>query len=119
MAFLDVKLTLTLSEEDTLYPALDSISHALESLWNNRCTPISRAFALQALALLNNSLPLVTKDPKIEFPLYFPFYLDWQLTGTEEQVVTVNKKNTELTSFRLKLPRLSDYLKSNWAKYYQ
>lgn len=62
---------------------------------------------------------LVTKDPKIEFSLYFPFYLDWQLTGTKEQVATVNKKNTELTSFRLKLPRLSDYLKSNWAKYYQ
>ena len=62
---------------------------------------------------------LVTKDPKIEFPLYFPFYLDWQLTGTKEQVATVNKKNTELTSFSLKLPRLSDYLKSNWTKYYQ
>lgn len=63
VAFLDVKLTLTLSEEDTLYPALDAISHALESLWNNQCTPISRAFAFQALALSNNSLPLITKEP--------------------------------------------------------
>lgn len=62
---------------------------------------------------------LVAKNPNIQYSLYFPFYLDWQLTGTEEQVATVNKKNTELTSFRLKLPRLSDYLKSNWAKYYQ
>jgi hypothetical protein len=62
---------------------------------------------------------LVAKNPNIQYSLYLPFYLDWQLTGTEEQVATVNKKNTELTSFRLKLPRLSDYLKSNWAKYYQ
>ena len=75
---------------------------------------------IQYLEINKNTFDqLVTKDPKIEFPLYFPFYLDWQLTGTKEQVATVNKKNTELTSFSLKLPRLSDYLKSNWAKYYQ
>jgi hypothetical protein len=62
---------------------------------------------------------LVSKDPNIQWSLYFPFYLDWQLTGTKEQVATVNKKNTELTSSRLKLPRLSDYLKFDWTKYYQ
>ena len=62
---------------------------------------------------------LVLKDPNIQWSLYFPFYLDWQLTGTKEQVATVNKKNTELTASRLKLPRLSDYLKFDWIKYYQ
>jgi hypothetical protein len=62
---------------------------------------------------------LVSKDPNIQWSLYLPFYLDWQLTGTKEQVATVNKKNTELTSSRLKLPRLSDYLKFDWTKYYQ
>jgi hypothetical protein len=62
---------------------------------------------------------LVLKDSNIQWSLYFPFYLDWQLTGTKEQVATVNKKNTELTSSRLKLPRLSDYLKFDWTKYYQ
>jgi hypothetical protein len=61
---------------------------------------------------------LVSKDPNIQWSLYLPFYLDWQLTGTKEQVATVNKKNTELTSSRLKLPRLSDYLKFDWTKYY-
>ncbi len=64
LAFLDVKLTLTLGEEETLYPALDAISHSLESLWNKRCNPISRAFAFQALALSINSLPLVIKEPQ-------------------------------------------------------
>ena len=62
---------------------------------------------------------LVTKDPKIEFPLYFPFYLDWQLTGIEEQVATVNSKNTKLTSVTLKLPMLDGYLRFDWTKYYQ
>lgn len=37
-AFLDAQLTLSLNEQDTLYPALDSISHALESIWNKNRT---------------------------------------------------------------------------------
>jgi phosphonate metabolism-associated iron-containing alcohol dehydrogenase len=63
LALLDVKLTMTLGEEDTLYPALDAISHALESLWNKNCTPISRAFAFQSLALSNKALVLLIKEP--------------------------------------------------------
>lgn len=62
-ALLDATLTLTLGEEDTLYPALDTISHALESLWNKNCTPVTRIFAFQALALSNQALPLVMKEP--------------------------------------------------------
>jgi phosphonate metabolism-associated iron-containing alcohol dehydrogenase len=65
VALLDASLTLTLGEEDTLYPALDAISHALESLWNKNCTPVSRAFAFQALALSNAALPSVMKEPHI------------------------------------------------------
>lgn len=63
VALLDATLTLTLGEEDTLYPALDAISHALESLWNKNCTPVSRAFAFQALALSKEALPFVMKEP--------------------------------------------------------
>ena len=63
MALLDATLTLTLGEEDTLYPALDAISHALESLWNKNCTLVSRAFAFQALTLSNEALPLVMEEP--------------------------------------------------------
>lgn len=63
VALLDATLTLTLGEEDTLYPALDAISHALESLWNKNCTPVSRAFAFQALTITNGALPMVCKEP--------------------------------------------------------
>ncbi len=64
VALLDPTITLTLGEEDTLYPALDTISHALESLWNKNCTLMSRAFAFQALALSNDALPLILKEPQ-------------------------------------------------------
>ena len=64
VALLDASLTLTLGEKETLYPALDSISHALESLWNKNCTPVSSAFSIQSLVLSNKALPKVMKDPQ-------------------------------------------------------
>lgn len=64
VALLDATLTLTLGPEETFYPALDAISHALESLWNKNCTPVTRAFAFQALTLSNAALPIVLKTPK-------------------------------------------------------
>ncbi len=64
IAWLDPSLTLTLGEEDTLYPALDTISHALESLWNKNATPISRAHAFQSLSLSSFALPRLQNEPK-------------------------------------------------------
>lgn len=61
LAFLDASLTLTLDSQNTLYPALDALSHSLESLWNKNCTPISRAYAFQALNLLIIELPKILK----------------------------------------------------------
>jgi phosphonate metabolism-associated iron-containing alcohol dehydrogenase len=68
VALLDAELTLTLPEQETLYPGLDAISHALESLWNRNCTPVSRAFSLQSLALASKALPALLQEPNdIEF----------------------------------------------------
>ncbi len=64
VALLDPHLTITLGHEDTLYPALDTISHALESLWNKNCNPVSRALAYQSLALSSEALPVVLKQHK-------------------------------------------------------
>ncbi len=64
VVLLDPALTLSLSEADTLYPALDAISHALESLWNHNRTPLTRAFAVEALRLLARALPGVLADPR-------------------------------------------------------
>ncbi|MFT3806896.1 phosphonoacetaldehyde reductase [Arenimonas sp.] len=59
---LDPELTLSLGHDDTLYPALDTISHALESLWNRHATPVSEALALGALRIAADALPTVLAD---------------------------------------------------------
>lgn len=62
-ALLDAELTLNLPHEQTLYPGLDTVSHALESLWNRNCSPASRSIAMQALRLSAQALPLVLRQP--------------------------------------------------------
>lgn len=63
-ALLDPELTLSLPIRDTLYTALDAVSHALESLWNKNRTTISEAYAIQSLMLANETLPALLKDLK-------------------------------------------------------
>jgi len=63
VALLDPSLTLTLGPSETLYPGLDTISHALESLWNKNKNPISQIYALEALNLANEALPIVMEEP--------------------------------------------------------
>jgi len=63
IAILDASLTLTLGYEETLYPALDTISHALESLWNKNITPISKAFSLESLKLSSEALLDTLQNP--------------------------------------------------------
>jgi alcohol dehydrogenase len=62
-ALLDPELTLSLPAEETLYSALDAISHALESLWNRNRTPVSSALAIRALAIAHAALPRVLTEP--------------------------------------------------------
>lgn len=62
-ALLDPALTCTLPRGETLSTSLDAISHALESLWNNNRTPVSRAFATRALRLANTALPKIREAP--------------------------------------------------------
>jgi hypothetical protein len=62
---------------------------------------------------------LITQDPQILFQLYIPFNLPWKLIGEREQVYTINRNITELTSVRQKLPMLAEYLKMDFTKYYK
>ncbi len=64
IALLDPVPTLTLPPDETLYSALDAVSHALESLWNRHRTPVSIAVAAQALALIEPALPAVLVQPR-------------------------------------------------------
>jgi alcohol dehydrogenase len=62
-ALLDPTLTLSLPEDQTLYPGLDVMSHALESLWNRNRTPVSEALAAKSLELALDALPEVLAHP--------------------------------------------------------
>ena len=62
-AILDPSLTLTLARQDTLYPALDALSHALESLWNKNRTRESESFAIEAIDKICVALPQVLNEP--------------------------------------------------------
>jgi len=62
---------------------------------------------------------LIARDPQILWQLYEPFDLTWQLTGDKQQVGRVNFNTIELTSKKRKLPKLGDYLKFDYIKYYK
>ena len=63
-ALLDPKLTLTLPRDLTVVTGLDALSHALESLWNRRANPVTRAYALRAAAIALETLPALAIDLK-------------------------------------------------------
>ncbi len=63
VALLDPSLTLSLPTNEILYPALDALSHALESLWNINNTEQSSEYAVCAINLVCENLPLVLSNP--------------------------------------------------------
>lgn len=63
VALLDPYFTKTLPWKQTVYSALDTFSHALESLWNKHATPISLFYAKRALHMVMNSLHYIEHDP--------------------------------------------------------
>lgn len=66
-AYCDPQLTLTLPWETTLSTALDALSHALESIWNNNATDRTRGYAIKAVDLiLDNLVPLSNNLDSIE-----------------------------------------------------
>ena len=62
---------------------------------------------------------IVDKSPSIMWSTYIPFFIPWSISGDINQVETTNQKIVLLTSFREKLPKLGDYLKFNYLKYYK
>jgi phosphonate metabolism-associated iron-containing alcohol dehydrogenase len=63
LTLLQPQLTLTLPWKETLYTALDTVSHSLETLWNKHNTPLSCGYATQALGLVTQHLTTVLEQP--------------------------------------------------------
>lgn len=62
---------------------------------------------------------LKAEDPQFEFSLYQPFTITWVLTGNKEQVAKTNRNIVELAEKRNRLPKLGEYLKFDYLKYYK
>ncbi|SKB76675.1 phosphonoacetaldehyde reductase [Daejeonella lutea] len=62
-AILDPELVLSLPAEETLNTALDSISHALESIWNKNRSPLSECLAISSLQYALQALPGLLGHP--------------------------------------------------------
>lgn len=62
-ALLDPRLTLGLPWPVTLSTGLDALSQCLESVWNNRATPLTDALAAAGAAAVLRSLPLLRARP--------------------------------------------------------
>jgi alcohol dehydrogenase len=61
-ALLDPELTLSLPEKETIYSSVDAMSHAMETIWNKNHNPVSDTFALNAISLIYDHLPLAKKE---------------------------------------------------------
>ena len=59
ISILDSSLTLSLPREETVCSALDTLSHSLESIWNNNATKESLVYSKKALSILLPALDLI------------------------------------------------------------
>ena len=61
-AILDPDLTLGLPPRPTAGTGIDALTHAIESLTSKGSTPVSAAYAHQAVKLISQALPIAVKD---------------------------------------------------------
>lgn len=68
IAIYDPILTLSVPKQITIQTGLDSLSHALESIWNKNANPITINFSIKSAKLIMENLANLTKDlNNIEF----------------------------------------------------
>ena len=60
---------------------------------------------------------LVNQADDIQWSLYQPFDIPWNIVGSKEQVAKVNRDIVLLTMKNLKLPSFDQYLKFDFTKY--
>jgi hypothetical protein len=61
-AFMHPQLSLTAPWDITAYTALDTLSHAIESIWSIHKTPVTCQHALNAIEICVKTLPLLLED---------------------------------------------------------
>ena len=64
LAIYDPVLTLTVPKQITIQTGLDTLSHALESIWNKNANPITISYAIQSAKLVMENLGELSNDLK-------------------------------------------------------
>lgn len=62
IAIYDPTLTLSVPKDITIQTGLDTLSHALESIWNKNANPITVGYAIKSSKLIMKYLPLLVDD---------------------------------------------------------
>lgn len=62
LAIYDANLTLSVPKEITIQTGLDTLSHALESIWNKNANEITVSYAIKSSKLILKYLPLIVND---------------------------------------------------------
>lgn len=62
VAIYDAVLTLSVPKEITIQTGLDTLSHALESIWNKNANEITVSYAVKSSKLIMKYLPLLVND---------------------------------------------------------
>ncbi len=62
IAIYDPSLTLSVPKDITIQTGLDTLSHALESIWNKNANPITVGYAIKSSKLIMKYLPLLVDD---------------------------------------------------------
>lgn len=62
-AFLDPTTTLSLPVKETLFGAMDAMSHSLETLWNHNSSLMGQSFARTAIRMVCEAYPKVERNP--------------------------------------------------------
>jgi hypothetical protein len=121
----EVNNYLNITSQSPIASSIPTYSATLPTLQDYQNTEFRRYFCKKTNEIIYLEISketydkLVAQDSQIEYSLYIPFYLPWQLTGEREQVYKTNKNITELASVRQNLPMLSEYLKMDFSKYYK
>jgi alcohol dehydrogenase class IV len=64
VALVDPKLTLTMDANLTASTGMDALTHAFEAYVSNANSAVTDLFALDAISMINSSLPEVIRDPE-------------------------------------------------------
>ena len=62
VAIYDPSLTLSIPKEITIQTGLDTLSHALESIWNKNANPITLNYAIKSAKLIMDNLVKLSQD---------------------------------------------------------